>query len=62
MDELLGFPASRHDDQVDALFQLLFWVQEKDMYRTPPNAGPELYTGDGVDWTGDVYEGDPWGA
>jgi predicted phage terminase large subunit-like protein len=60
--EILGFPASRHDDQVDALSQLLLWVQEKDMYRTLPNAGPELVTGDGEGRTGDVYEGDPWGA
>jgi len=66
--ELLGFPASRHDDQVDATAQLLAWVQEKDMYQVPINdAGPEL-----VD---DLWESredhssqdtdpesDPWGA
>ena len=40
--ELLGFPSSRHDDQVDALSQLLIWVQERDRWRAPINAGPEL--------------------
>jgi predicted phage terminase large subunit-like protein len=40
--ELLGFPASRHDDQVDALTQLLLWVQEKDIYRPETLTGPEL--------------------
>lgn len=42
ISELLGFPSAAHDDQVDALTQLLLWVQEKDMYRTPSNVGPEL--------------------
>lgn len=40
--ELLGFPSSRHDDQVDALSQLLIWVQERDRWRVLPNEGPEL--------------------
>lgn len=39
--ELLGFPSSRHDDQVDALSQLLIWVQERDRWRVPLNEGPE---------------------
>lgn len=65
--ELLGFPASRHDDQVDALSQLLLWLQEKDMYRMPLNDGPELMAAD--DHIEDDFSGpnigyllDPWGA
>ena len=69
--ELLGFPGAAHDDQVDATSQLLLWVQEKDLWRTPANAGPELIAeGDGADpfapgygiaWPGQS-EQDPWGA
>ena len=44
--ELLGFPATRHDDQVDALTQLLVWVRQKDMYREPPLCGPILMIAD----------------
>jgi predicted phage terminase large subunit-like protein len=64
--EVLGFPSSRHDDQVDALSQLLIWVQERDRWRVPFNAGPELMelsptTGHtGACGYGD--ELDPWGA
>lgn len=38
--ELLGFPGAAHDDQVDALAQLLLWVQDKDRFRQPELAGP----------------------
>lgn len=38
--ELLGFPSSRYDDQVDALSQLLIWVQLQDRWRAPVNEGP----------------------
>ncbi len=69
--ELLGFPATRHDDQVDALTQLLVWVRHKDMYREPPLCGPILMYADGdgpmrssdEDWPmpyGAIN--DPWGA
>lgn len=64
--ELLGFPSSRHDDQVDALSQLLLWVQEKDTYRTPVNEGPEeMLTGEDdelLGQTGLAPYRDPWGA
>ena len=66
--ELLGFPASRHDDQVDATAQLLSWVQEKDMYRLPLNAGPIAMdefdlSVDGLEsHKSSDYEDDPWGA
>ncbi|VVS95959.1 phage terminase large subunit [Erythrobacter sp. EC-HK427] len=68
--ELLGFPAARHDDQVDALSQLLLWVQEKDLYRAPAIAGPEEMTDEGVApalgfdqrWQGMQSQADPWGA
>lgn len=32
--ELLAFPTTRHDDQVDALTQLLIWVQKREAYDT----------------------------
>lgn len=64
--ELLGFPSSRHDDQVDALSQLLLWVQEKDTYRTPVNEGPEeMLTGEDderVIPAAPAPGQDPWGA
>jgi predicted phage terminase large subunit-like protein len=63
--ELLGFPSSRHDDQVDAVSQLLLWVQDMDTYRTPINEGPEEMPEDGYDTDDDdPYDpsDDPWGA
>ncbi|WP_417595932.1 phage terminase large subunit [Parasphingorhabdus sp.] len=64
--EVLGFPASSHDDQVDALSQLLLWVQEKDMYRTPVNAGPEemidYECGEPAILPSLWQDKDPWGA
>jgi predicted phage terminase large subunit-like protein len=41
--ELLAFPSSRHDDQVDALSQLMSWVSRNNRYDSVI-AGPELYT------------------
>jgi predicted phage terminase large subunit-like protein len=64
--ELLGFPGAAFDDQVDAIAQLLLWVQEKDQYRPTVNAGPELITGED-DWDDynnrvtNPYAKDPWG-
>jgi len=36
--ELLGFPSTRHDDQVDALSQLMNWIDQRD--DTPLVCGP----------------------
>ncbi len=36
--ELLGFPSTRHDDQVDALSQLMNWIDER--YDEPVICGP----------------------
>jgi len=64
MGELLGFPGAAFDDQVDAITQLLLWVQDKDRYRLPVNAGPiemsldEPFEGPGSS----AAEADPWGA
>lgn len=33
--ELLGFPSTRHDDQVDALSQLMNWVDQRESNRVP---------------------------
>ena len=53
-NELLSFPSSRFDDQVDALSQLLIWVSRQQRMQPPVLAGPELleetdYTGE-FDW------------
>lgn len=45
--ELLGFPNSRFDDQVDALSQLLGWVRQNDMYHELPICGPIIVYADG---------------
>lgn len=58
--ELLGFPSSRHDDQVDALSQLLIWVQERDRWRVPLNAGPELMDGSDYESSSGTYDVDPF--
>lgn len=62
-NELLGFPSSRHDDQVDALSQLLIWVQERDRWRQPVNEGPEEMQPYRSGPLPDLPDGyDPWGA
>lgn len=59
--ELLGFPSARHDDQVDATSQLLAWVQKKDMWRAPVNAGPEEIFDTGASALPPDYDDfDPW--
>jgi predicted phage terminase large subunit-like protein len=40
--ELLGFPSTKHDDQVDALSQLMNWVDERNR-RAPETVGPEVF-------------------
>lgn len=41
--ELLGFPNTRYDDQVDALSQLLDWVRVHDCIDTPSPVGPIVF-------------------
>jgi predicted phage terminase large subunit-like protein len=66
--ELLGFPSSRYDDQVDALTQLLAWLRDRWSVPTPVNVGPILITEDGSIGEGEDSEignfiiDDPWGA
>ena len=59
MSEIVGFPGARHDDQADALAQLL--ANPPPQIVIPLNEGPELmdefYQGPEVD-----YVGDPWGV
>lgn len=43
--ELLGFPSTRHDDQVDALSQLLTWVARRSRHSYEPGA-PIAYWSD----------------
>jgi hypothetical protein len=53
-NELISFPSSRFDDQVDALSQLLIWVSRQQRVEPLMIAGPEIvhagqYSGD-VGW------------
>ena len=41
--ELLGFPNTRHDDQVDALTQLLDWVRLQDRIGDSIGCAPILF-------------------
>ena len=37
--EILGFPNARHDDQADALAQLMIWVGRQQRFESPPAGG-----------------------
>jgi predicted phage terminase large subunit-like protein len=61
--ELLGFPSTRHDDQVDALSQLMSWVDNNHRNRSPGIAGPILFCEDGeirdysgVNWNSSISD------
>lgn len=66
--------SSRHDDQVDALAQLLDYVRSRWMYQPSPSVGGTLFimNDDGIietygddeflDIEFDEYDEDPWGA
>jgi predicted phage terminase large subunit-like protein len=41
--ELLGFPSTRHDDQIDALSQVMNWIDERQQWNNLETAGPEVY-------------------
>jgi predicted phage terminase large subunit-like protein len=58
--ELLAFPSVRHDDQVDALSQLLAWVQTR--YEATPIGGSLLLTLDDAvsDYAYPAFGLDPW--
>ncbi len=47
LEELLGFPNGRHDDQVDALSQLLNWYSARRGSQTVSLFGPIIVRGDG---------------
>lgn len=44
--ELLGFPKSKHDDQVDALSQLLAHVRDRDRFRDTGGISAPIYGSD----------------
>lgn len=48
--ELLGFPSTRHDDQVDALSQLMNWIDQR--VDTPMVCGPIIVRGHSDYWMG----------
>ena len=52
LQEVLGFPKTRHDDQMDALVHLVAWSLEGRL-DIPRNAGPELYDPATGKWTGE---------
>ena len=76
LTELLGFPNARHDDQADALTQLMSWVMIFEPAETQSVAGPILFWEEGgnVRSSGgdglfghhlsdpDRHDFDPWGA
>ncbi len=47
--ELLAFPSSRHDDQVDALSQMLIWVDRQQRLDSTPIAAPIIISIDDPD-------------
>lgn len=49
-EELLGFPSTRHDDQVDALSQLMNWIDQR--YDEPVICGPIIVRGRSSYWMG----------
>jgi len=47
LHEILAFPLSRHDDQIDSISQFLLWA-EQDRGRWPPGwgmEGPKIFWG-----------------
>ena len=59
--ELLSFPNGRHDDQVDALSQLLGYARQKYSYRENLGAPPEVPDPyDDSDYDDDTGNYDPW--
>lgn len=60
--ELLAFPSSRHDDQVDALSQLLIWVDRQQRFESFELAAPIIIYSDDPDYGyGSYAHHDPWG-
>ena len=71
--EILGFPSARHDDQADALTQLMSWVLRGQQNQPTAPSSPILFVvnedGEVEQFGGDFdfgdcseYDGDPWGA
>jgi predicted phage terminase large subunit-like protein len=62
--ELLAFPSSRHDDQVDALSQLLTWVDRQQRHDSVSIAAPIIFSIDGGSdagcWSGWDEPSDPF--
>lgn len=59
--ELLAFPSSRHDDQVDALSQLLIWVDRQQRFESCALAAPIIIYADDPDFDCGYGSYDPWG-
>ena len=65
LDEATSFPNGRHDDQVDALSQLLIWVDLQQRYDQVSIAAPLIFV-EGEGWSDGWhaptvhYDDDPW--
>ncbi|MEO7826210.1 MAG: phage terminase large subunit, partial [Allosphingosinicella sp.] len=59
--ELLAFPSSRHDDQVDALSQLLAWADRQQRFEGLSLAAPIIVTVEEPDYGYGYTSYDPWG-
>lgn len=53
--ELLGFPNSRNDDQVDSAVQFLQWAAQLDQYRVPIVVPYVVFGDPPKDWTAHLY-------
>ena len=47
LSELLGFPATKFDDQVDSTSQFLEWIKNHQRSTPIVGIGPVLFVGDG---------------
>ncbi|WP_267389245.1 phage terminase large subunit [Sphingomonas sp. GC_Shp_3] len=58
--ELLAFPSGRHDDQVDALSQLLIWAGQRQRWDDQPIGGAPILFVDGEMWDGNSSASSSW--
>lgn len=47
LNELLGFPNTKYDDQVDSTSQFLEWIKNRERHTPTVGMGPVLFVGDG---------------
>ena len=47
LNELLGFPNTKYDDQVDSTSQFLEWIKHRERHTPMVGMGPVIFVGDG---------------